>query len=93
MMQGVIDFLCSRDEQAAFLRETCVFKIIPMMNPDGVIHGNYRTGLAGFDLNRRWKNPNKALFPTVHAAKELIRNLASSRPLTAFCDLHGHSRK
>jgi murein tripeptide amidase MpaA len=34
------------------IRRSCVFKIIPMMNPDGVICGNYRTNLAGFDLNR-----------------------------------------
>jgi len=30
-----------------------------MMNPDGVIHGNYRTSLSGSDLNRRWKVMNK----------------------------------
>jgi murein tripeptide amidase MpaA len=31
------------------------FVIIPMVNPDGVIYGNFRTNLAGFDLNRQWK--------------------------------------
>ncbi len=30
-----------------------------MLNPDGVINGNYRCSLAGCDLNRRWKNPLK----------------------------------
>jgi murein tripeptide amidase MpaA len=30
-----------------------------MLNPDGVINGNYRCSLAGADLNRRWKTPNK----------------------------------
>ena len=30
-----------------------------MVNPDGVIHGNYRCSLAGCDLNRRWKKPKK----------------------------------
>ena len=25
-----------------------------MVNPDGVIHGNSRCNLAGFDLNRKW---------------------------------------
>ena len=28
-----------------------------MMNPDGVIVGNYRTSLAGVDLNRVYKKP------------------------------------
>lgn len=36
-----------------------IIKIIPMVNIDGVIHGNYRTSLIGCDLNRRWKNPKK----------------------------------
>jgi murein tripeptide amidase MpaA len=35
--------------------------VIPMVNPDGVIYGNFRTNLAGFDLNRQWRNPDKWL--------------------------------
>ena len=47
VMNGVIDFLVSEDFQAQFLRNTFVFKIIPMLNPDGVIVGNYRCSLMG----------------------------------------------
>jgi hypothetical protein len=25
-----------------------------MVNPDGVIHGNSRTNLLGYDVNRSW---------------------------------------
>jgi len=46
-MDGVLEYLVSDDEKAAFLRETYVFKIIPMLNPDGVIVGNYRCSLSG----------------------------------------------
>lgn len=28
--------------------------MIPMVNVDGVIHGNSRTNLLGYDLNRCW---------------------------------------
>lgn len=93
MMQGVIDFLCSEEEEAKFLRDRCVVKIIPMMNPDGVIHGNYRTNLAGSDLNRRWKKTSKTLYPTVFAAKALLKDFSRNRDLQIICDLHGHSRK
>ena len=52
MMKGLIEFLVSNIKEAKQLREKYVFKIIPMLNPDGVIYGNYRCGLAGCDLNR-----------------------------------------
>lgn len=26
-----------------------------MVNPDGVIHGNSRTNLLGYDINRKWE--------------------------------------
>jgi cytosolic carboxypeptidase protein 2/3 len=60
MMQGLLDFITDPyDKEAALLREHIVFKIIPMLNPDGVVNGNYRCSLAGCDLNRRWKQPSK----------------------------------
>jgi len=58
MMQGCIDFLISEHPEAEILRDKFIFKIIPMLNPDGVIHGNYRCDLAGVDLNRRWRTPS-----------------------------------
>ena len=92
-MKGIIDFLTGQSKEAEILRETFVFKIIPMLNPDGVIYGNYRCGLAGVDLNRRWKNPNKNLHPTIFASKRLIKIFAKEREIYMVCDLHGHSRR
>jgi murein tripeptide amidase MpaA len=52
-MEGIIEYLISNDDSNAnLLRNKFVFKIVPMMNPDGVIVGNYRCSLAGLDLNR-----------------------------------------
>ena len=59
MMRGVLFFLTDpNDPEARRLRENYVFKVVPMLNPDGVINGNYRCSLAGCDLNRQWKNPS-----------------------------------
>ncbi len=70
MMKGAIDFLTDEtNEEAEQLRQNFVFKVIPMMNPDGVINGNYRCSLAGCDLNRRWKAPSKFLHSTVYYCK------------------------
>jgi len=92
MMKGVIDFLTGDSIEAQALRKLFVFKIIPMLNPDGVINGNYRCCLAGGDLNRRWKTPSKMLHPTVYESKKLCREFQKEREVTLFCDLHGHSR-
>lgn len=57
-----MDFLTSLDDpEAILLRENFVFKLIQMLNPDGVINGNYRCSLAGCDLNRRWDKPSKVI--------------------------------
>jgi hypothetical protein len=94
MMQGVMDMLTDPDDpQAELLRQNFVFKLIPMLNPDGVINGNYRCSLAGCDLNRRWNAPDMAIHPTVYHAKNLIKSLDRERGLAFYCDLHGHSRK
>lgn len=52
IIEGVIDFLLGKSKEARFLRKNFVFKIVPMINVDGVINGNTRTNLAGLDLNR-----------------------------------------
>lgn len=54
MMKGVIDYLIGPGIGARILRDNFVFKIVPMMNPDGVILGNTRCSLVGQDLNRQW---------------------------------------
>ncbi len=50
-----------------------------MLNPDGVIVGNYRTSLAGVDLNRVYKCPDNTLFPTVYHTKKLISEIKKER--------------
>ena len=52
MVEGLLEFLVGSSETAKFLRENIIFKITPMLNPDGVTIGNYRTGLTGKDFNR-----------------------------------------
>ena len=93
MMKGCIDFLLSDEEEARELRRKFVFKIIPMLCPDGVINGNYRCGIAGHDMNRRWARPNPKQHSTIFHTKLMIEELMQDRDIVLFCDLHGHSRK
>ena len=93
MMNGVIDFLVSENFEAKILRDNFVFKLIPMLNPDGVVHGNYRCSLIGTDLNRRYLNAHPSLYPTVSAMKNLLSDSQKKRGVLLFLDLHGHSKK
>jgi len=56
IMEGFLKELTSDSEFAKSLKEKYLFKIVPMINPDGVVKGNYRFSGAGYDLNRRWKH-------------------------------------
>lgn len=39
--------------------------MIPMLNPDGVVAGNFRTSLFGKDLNRLFKVKDTTLLPEI----------------------------
>lgn len=43
-----------------------------MINPDGVVIGNYRNSLGGYDLNRQFNNPDLSLLPEVAALKKFL---------------------
>jgi len=52
VIEYIIDFLTGNTQEARILRENFIFKIVPMLNIDGVIIGNYRCNLSLVDLNR-----------------------------------------
>nr|XP_039266870.1 uncharacterized protein LOC120342204 isoform X2 [Styela clava] len=93
MMKGFLDFLSGNSADAKLLRNNFIFKIVPMLNPDGVIVGNYRCSLAGRDLNRNYKSVLKDSFPSVWHVKMMVKRLNMEREVILYCDLHGHSRK
>ena len=90
VVKGIIDFLMGDSEEAKKLRELYVFKIVPMMNPDGVLVGNSRTSFAGCDLNRRWGKPNEIIHPEVYSTKQMILKLSNQRKIAFILDCHGH---
>ena len=90
MCNGVIDFLLRvRDERACAARRAFVFKIVSLLNPDGVANGNYRCDTRGVNLNRCYEDPDPGLHPTVFAVKSLI---VSDAPFFVI-DLHAHANK
>lgn len=71
--------------------------IVPMMCVDGVILGNNRTGLAGYDYNRFWNtdelNRKERSLPEIVALVNHLKQIRKLHPKKPkiFLDLHGHS--
>ncbi|XP_026818246.1 cytosolic carboxypeptidase Nna1-like isoform X3 [Rhopalosiphum maidis] len=93
MMKGFIDFLTGDSLQAKELRNRFIFKLIPMLNPDGVVVGNSRCSLNGRDLNRQYRSVIRDAHPVIWHTKLMLRRLIEERQVVMFCDLHAHSRK
>jgi len=51
-MAAMIKELTSNPKEFEAMLEDNVVKIVPMINPDGVIIGNARSSISGVDLNR-----------------------------------------
>jgi len=83
----------ARDKESEYLRRNYEIKVIPMMNPDGVVAGNYRTNLFGFDLNRRWDGGSRKNLQESTYIKRYFTQLSKTREIAFILDLHGHSRK
>ena len=93
IVEGILQFLVGDSDVAKKLRDTFVFKIVPMLNPDGVVLGNYRWSLSGQDLNRQWVGATARLFPEIFYTKQMLNKTLLSRSIFMFMDIHGHSRK
>ncbi|CAB4057471.1 AGBL2_3 [Lepeophtheirus salmonis] len=93
ILRGMLLFLSGNSMHATLLRDRYIFKIVPMLNPDGVIVGNTRTSLAGRDLNRQYKSVIKEAFPPIFHVKSLIKRYIEENGVIFYCDLHAHSRK
>jgi len=92
--EGILSFLVSEESLAVCLRDLYIFKIVPILNPEGVLAGNFRTSIVGTDLNRRWDKPDEILHPQIYFLKNYMKLLISiGKEIFVYCDLHGHTRK
>jgi len=94
-MKGILDFLMHpTDARAKELRRRYVFKVVPMINPDGVFRGHFRMDQFHQNLNRYYVNPDIAFQPAIFAIKSLLDLYAlRMEKLAVYLDLHAHASK
>ncbi|CAH1153394.1 unnamed protein product, partial [Phaedon cochleariae] len=91
--QGLLELLVSSNSVASILRQHVIFKVIPMLNPDGVFLGNYRSTVMGTDLNRSWHIANPWCHPTIKAVTDMLATIDKNKEfqLDFVVDIHAHS--
>eukprot|EP00347_Sterkiella_histriomuscorum_P024496 403330908 len=94
VMEGILNFLTSQKgyeeylEQVQELRENFIFKIVPMLNCEGVIIGNNRTSLAGNDLERYFEEPDQYTHPEMYNLRSLICHMIDDKKVKPFLYLN-----
>lgn len=88
--EEMINILLSETEAAQTIRETCVYYIIPMFNPDGVELNLPRRNANNIDLESNWNTfPHQ---PEVSALKaSFIQLMNSSNPIEVMLNMHSAS--
>lgn len=82
-----------RDARAEILRKNFVFKIVPMLNPDGVYHGHHRMDIFNQNLNRYYLSPCPLKQPSAFAVRHLGSYYKMDNRLCFYIDLHAHPQR
>lgn len=86
-LMSFIDTVASDSRLARNFRHQFQVVVVPVVNPDGVEHGHWRSNLGGVDLNRDWKDFSQ---PETVALRDFILHYATApgaRP-ELFVDFH-----
>ena len=89
IFNGILKTLINRqDPLNNKLLDNFVFKLIPIINVDGVSNGNFRLDPDGFNLNRCYLNPIQKINPENYGITKLFNFYASKYKMRYYFDLH-----
>lgn len=81
--------LLEDDALAQGFRADTAILAFPVLNPDGLARGHWRTNAAAVDLNRDWGPFSQ---PETRAAARAIEHVARTRPIIGVIDFHATRR-
>ncbi|MFN7994548.1 MAG: M14-type cytosolic carboxypeptidase [Bryobacteraceae bacterium] len=71
--EGVVRTLLRDDAAARGQRQSIIWKIFPLCDPDGVARGGVRFNVNGYDLNRNWDVEDPRKMPEIAAQRGAVR--------------------
>lgn len=78
-MHAFVDTVLGDSALAREFRDRFAIIIVPLMNPDGVVHGHWRHNVNGVDLNRDWgpftQPETRSILPVLDTLDELGSNI------------------
>ncbi|MFW5866491.1 MAG: M14 family zinc carboxypeptidase [Armatimonadota bacterium] len=87
VLDGILRFLASDDDEAAKLRDTLDVWACPFVDLDGVVNGDYGKDALPWDYNRAWERlPMRA---AVHAIQRDLERFHERTGPRIVIDLHG----
>ena len=89
IFNGILKTLINNENPInKILLDNFIFKLIPIINVDGVSNGYFRLEQDGFNLNRCYLNPNQKINPENFAISKLFYFYASKYKIRYYFDLH-----
>lgn len=86
-LMSFVDTLAGRSRLAKNFRQHFQTVVVPLMNPDGVEHGQWRSNLGGVDLNRDWQPFTQPETSAVSGFLTRLGQRPGARPFL-FVDFH-----
>ncbi len=87
--EGAVRVLLRDDPEGRRLRQSAIWKIYPLCDPDGVARGGVRFNAKGYDLNRNWDARDPESMPEIAAQREAVKQwLRAGHSVDLFFSLH-----
>ena len=86
---GILKTLIDADNPInKILLDNFIFKLIPIINVDGVSNGYFRLNTEGYNLNRCYLGPSQKINPEIFAVTKLFYYYSSNYKVRYYFDLH-----
>ena len=89
MFNGILKALLDSENNInKLLLDNFIFKLIPIINVDGVSNGYFRLNTEGYNLNRCYLGPSPKINPENYAITKLFYHYSSNYKVRYYFDLH-----